>query len=457
MPTPKSGYSDGELHRLVTAARSDVVAMRNRHARANELIERFRFNPSQLTEEELAQATQLVNITVTGKAPPATVKARCEIMSQQYILVSDLTPLLLLMVAVTGLNIETVKELPAAHRVLEDRVVEIEIVKRRRGSGSWHETVTWEIGSPGREHHAPGGLYLLLHGLMKVGRVHSGTESLWSVWRRTSKGRTGRRLAPHVAPFAERLDAWFGLNRQWTQSHQLIADRHAAVSQDEGMSDDVAKELNLDFNRLKTSIDVRTTKSLGGHLPSAARTNTVPVLYRNYLRNDPHATEWAHGIVAEALVDAEQVANRAANNATGAVQGTEFSGTVVVERDSPQDREEGSGRDQSDVEGAWTACSDPSRNPSSQQQCTASFLDCFSCANSVVGSQHLPQLISLVDVLADRRTMLPLDTWTHRYGTAWDAIHRDILPKFAPAEVSRAQGLTAKSSLDLVEEPWEVP
>jgi hypothetical protein len=37
----------------------------------------------------------------------------------------------------------------------------------------------------------------------------------------------------------------------------------------------------LDFNRLKTSIDVRRTRQMGGHLPSAARSNTVPVLFSN--------------------------------------------------------------------------------------------------------------------------------------------------------------------------------
>ena len=47
---------------------------------------------------------------------------------------------------------------------------------------------------------------------------------------------------------------------------------------------------------------------MGGHLPSAARSNSVPVLFTNYLRGDPTVIEWAHAIVGEALIDAEQSA-----------------------------------------------------------------------------------------------------------------------------------------------------
>ena len=38
---------------------------------------------------------------------------------------------MLLLVALTGLNAESVKELPADHRVLEDHAVKLEFVKRR--------------------------------------------------------------------------------------------------------------------------------------------------------------------------------------------------------------------------------------------------------------------------------------------------------------------------------------
>ena len=74
----------------------------------------------------------------------------------------DLPAMLVLMVAVTARNIETIKELSAEHRIIDGKAVEVRLTKRRRRSGRWHETATWEIGAPGKELRRPGGLYLLL-------------------------------------------------------------------------------------------------------------------------------------------------------------------------------------------------------------------------------------------------------------------------------------------------------
>ncbi|MBY6313927.1 MULTISPECIES: hypothetical protein [Nocardiaceae] len=456
VPVPKSGYSDGELHRLVTAARSDVVAIRNRFAKSCVLIEKFREAPGQLDEPDRRAASLLVEIAATGEAPRIVPKDRRELMSKQFVVLPDLVPLLVLMVAVTGLNVESVKELPAAHRILGDRAVEVEVLKRRRGSGRWHTTVTWEVGQPGRELHTPGGLYLLLHRLMGPGRDCSQTESLWSIWRNPTGTRDGSRLASHVAPFATRLDSTFN-NAKWTRRHGLLADQLSPPSDGDGVQSS-AKELLLEFNRLKTSVDVRRTKSLGGYLPSAARTNTVPVLYRNYLRNDPYTRDWAEEIIAEAMVDAEQVAHVTARRETvGGKTSRRFTGTVIVGQDNHVATGTNAEGCVDATEAAWSACRNPARHPASEKPCTVSFIDCFSCENSVVSGHHLPQLIALSDDLANRRGMLSSDEWGHRYGSAWDAIHRDILPKFTPAEVGRARELAGESSLELVEEPWESP
>jgi len=64
---------------------------------------------------------------------------------------------MMLAAALSERNGETIKELPARCRVLEDRAVELVIVKRRRGARRWFETVTWEIGAPGRELHTRAG------------------------------------------------------------------------------------------------------------------------------------------------------------------------------------------------------------------------------------------------------------------------------------------------------------
>ncbi len=48
--------------------------------------------------------------------------------------------------------------------------------------------------------------------------------------------------------------------------------------------------------------------------------------------------------------------------------------------------------------------------------------------------------------------------WWHRYGRTRAAIRHDVLAKFSPAELARAEGdKTRDVLLDLVEEPWEKP
>ncbi len=70
----------------------------------------------------------------------------------------DLTPLLILGVGLTGRNVETIKELPAEHQLLQDAAVAVTVVKRPRGKTRSRETVHWETGrARSRELHTPGG------------------------------------------------------------------------------------------------------------------------------------------------------------------------------------------------------------------------------------------------------------------------------------------------------------
>src|SRR5262249_39710606 len=131
----------------------------------------------------------LAEMAATGTVPPLRgsnadrIRRRGELASSLFVTLPDLTPLLVLFVALTGRNIQTIKELPAQHRILDGRAVELRIVKRRRGQRRWFETVTWEIGRPGRQLHTPGGLYLLIHRLTQRSRTLCGSPLLWSVWR----------------------------------------------------------------------------------------------------------------------------------------------------------------------------------------------------------------------------------------------------------------------------------
>jgi hypothetical protein len=218
----------------------------------------------------------------------------------------------------------------------------------------------------------------------------------------------------------------------------------------------------LDFNRLKTSVEVRRTKQMGGHLPSAVRSNTLPVLFRHYLRGDPTVTAWAEDVIGEVVVDAERAAlaahERALRTAGGSLrvipEPTEPAAFAQAGVDPQTARRAAAG----DLDTGWSACTDYASHPATGKPCQASFLDCFHCGNCLITRDHLPRLLGLLDALIQRREQMSEDAWWARYGPAWVAIRRDVLARFTPAELQRAEHLKPTDTiLDLVENPWEVP
>ena len=443
----QTGYSDHELRQLIAAARTDVARLRDRIRSGHALAARWRTGDTEMTGRQRTDAEMLARIADTGVVPclgldnVSEQAARRELASRLFVTLPDLWPLLILIVALTGRSPEMLKELPASHRVLGDgdAAVELGLVKRRRGAGNWHQRVIWETGPAGREFHAPGGFYLLLHHLMAPGREFSGQNLVWSAWRNGSPTGSGE----HVNPFAHSLTLPSKPQAAWRARH--------------GLAGDDGQPLQIDLQRLKTSIEVRRTRQAGGHLPSAARTNTMPVLFRNYLRGDPTVRGWAEDVVSEALADAEQqalTAHRLAMQRAGG--GPRVTGDG--ESASRQAAQPGDVRSAEQHDGPWGACADPQRHPETGRPCRASFLDCFHCGNCLITTDHLPRLISLVSALDSRRLLVGEAEWWQRYGPAWAAIRHDILGRFSPAEVQQARDATpADALLDLVENPWEVP
>ncbi|MFI5591200.1 hypothetical protein ACIA5G_39540 [Amycolatopsis sp. NPDC051758] len=424
-----SGYSDGELTRILRAARHDVAQLRDRIDAGEHRLAAL--------DDEHAALRQLADtgtpVWTSKGGASAEMRRRRDLAGQLFVTRADLEPLLLLLVAVTQRNIETIKELPAEHRILEGRAVEVHLTKRRRGRQRWHDTVTWEIGPQHRELHTPGGLYLLAHRLMARGRALSGSTSIWSIWRNTLRNRAAD--GEHADPFARTLEASLKLPA-WSARHGL-------------RTDDGTEPLQVASGRLRTSMEVRRTRAAGGHLPSAARSNSVAVLFADYLRGDATAIDWAHDVTAEAFVDAEHAALQAHQRALSATGGTTLT---VHPAGSPADPDPA-------TEAAWNACTDPQSHPSTGTACRrVSALDCFHCANCVITPAHLPAILALRGALDQRRAIESTDRWWTRYGPAWAAIQHHVLPKFTPAEVEHAHaGAVPATWLDLVEDPWEHP
>ncbi|MFE0916014.1 MULTISPECIES: hypothetical protein [unclassified Streptomyces] len=413
-PRHVTGYSEGELRRLLAAARADVAAMRKRITHGRALLAAPDGGPDAGRLRTVAEGGRLERLRETRAAGRMIFPMR-----------DDLPGMLVLMTAVSGRNVETIKELPAEHQVIEGKAVEVVLTKRRRGARRWHESVLWEIGPPGQELRHPGGLYLLLHDLMAPSRTRAADPQwFWSFFRGLRYGDQ------HGSPFRSAMTADIP-KTAWVARH--------------GLTDDGGAPMAVTFTRIRTSVEARRTRQMGGHLPSAARSNTVPVLFRNYLRDDPSTVEWAHEVMADALVDAEQAALEAHRR-------------LADRTGRPEVLPDGVPAPAGTAQGPWSGCRDAENHPVTGRACRASFLECFHCGNCVITSDHLPRLLALLDAMDNRRRQMDEQVWWQRYGPAFAAIRHDILTRFTPEQVREANPEPVHDAdLDLVEEPWQQP
>jgi hypothetical protein len=414
------GYSDREFEAIMAAARSEVAAIRSRLQRGQRLLTRYEREPDTLSTEERPLAKVLADIAATGEIPVIAHDSKAwdnhpmmTLARQLFVTGFDLGPLLTLGVGISGRNLETLKDLTVEHDVLEDRAVRVELIKRRRGPARMFETVHWEIGTPSQQLRRPGGYYLLLEQMMQLGRSFSGTPSLWSVWDPPDG---------HHGPFdvALHLKDWH--MQRWKQRHQLI--------------DDNGQPLQITSLRLKKTVDIRNTRAAGGHLPSSIRSNTMPVLFTNYLRGDPSVHDWAGGVITAALSDAETAAQacHARVLADPVTTPNKVAAQLDVTATTATDLLAGN------LDTAVTACADIDHSPlDGGGRCGVSFLMCFGCSNALVTHNHIPKLKALLDWVIDQRGKIALDLWWRHYGMAWVAITEHIRPKFTPAEWDRVQ------------------
>ncbi|WP_217234652.1 hypothetical protein [Streptomyces sp. AC555_RSS877] len=464
------GYSHGELDRLTAAARADTARIARRIRAGELLVRQHRAAPENVEPGQRDLSGVLTTMATTGEVPVSAEfshrRRRADLASHLFLTWRDLAPLMALLALVTERNGETLKELPAKHRILEDRAVELVVVKRRRGTRKWFDTLTWEIGPKERELHTPGGLYLLLLELTARSREICGSSLAFCIWRNGTAVIGGR--GEHFAPFESDLhDGGRIAMSEWaaTRPKPVLADPPPTAktkkNQAEESADTGPTPLKVTFNQIKTSVDARRTKQLGGHLPSSTKSNTAQVLFTNYLKPDEATREWAEEVITEALADAEQTAW----DAHAAAVGRRGEPTVITDAESPQQLEDAglapqTARELADggLDTAWTACEDYEHHPETGSTCGDSFLACFHCGNCLVTRTHLPKLLALLDALGVMRERMSEDTWWKRYGPAWVAVRRDILAKFTPAEVDKVrQQPLPDAFLDLVEAPWEQP
>ena len=407
------GYSDLEFEAIMAAARSAVAAIRSRLKRGQLLLTRYEREPESLSVEERQLGAVLADIAATGEVPIIAHESQkwddhpmMALARHLFVTDFDLGPLVTLAVGLSGRNSETIKDLTAAHDVLEGKAVRVQLVKRRRGPSGMVETVHWEIGTPSQQLQRPGGYYLLLEQMMRPGRSVSGTSSLWSVWN-------PRQF--HYGPFdvAMHLKDWHML--QWKRSLSLL--------------DDNGQPLQITLPKLKKTVDIRNTRASGGHLPSSVRSNTMPVLFTNYLRGDPSVRDWAGRVITAALADAETEARvcHARVLAASATTPQQAAAQLALTNATAADLLTGK------LDTAFAACADIDHSPLNEgARCSASFLMCFGCPNALITHDHIPKLKALLDWLIDQRDKIDIDSWWRQYGPAWAAITEHIGPNSPP-------------------------
>lgn len=441
------GYSDREFSVIMAAARVAVRQIERRLAGAEQLMDRYQRSPDLMDEDDRQLARHLVGIASTGsvvgfrqtrmpgehpnKQNLPDYTRQIDIASRLFLVERDLRPLLTLAVGLSGRNVETIKELTADCEVLEGHAVRVELTKRRRGPAGMFDHTHWEIGKPGQSLHTPGGFYLLVRKLTQLGRSFSGTDSLWSIW----SARRG-----HVAAFEASLTRGPG-SLVW--QHEL------------GLLDDEGEPLRLSLPRLKKTVDIRTTRDTGGHLPSSTRSNSMSVLFSNYLRGDDSVREWAGDVITAALSGAELDAR--------ATQARVLSG-VGDQCESPVQRAAAELGVTASTAGnllaggldtVFTACQDIEHGPfEADRRCSASFLMCLSCQNALISAHHIPRLKGLLAWLVGQWAGLDAGTWWTRHGITWLALTQHIRPKFTPAEWDSANTAEdVESLLALIDGP----
>jgi hypothetical protein len=445
------GYSEREFTAIMRAARSDAAAIRTRIRDGEALLALAQTQPDQVPAADRDWAQELTMMARDGAVPDVLLlngipdyAARWRLAGQLFLLSADLSPLLVLAVGLSGRNGETVKELPAEHRTIEDQAVAVNLTKRRRGKANSRQTVHWEIGADSRQLHTPGGFYLLLHALTARGRALSGSTSVWSIWATELNGDPAKRETNgHIDPFARRLGRAMHLGR-WARRHGLL--------------DDDGKPLTISTNRLKTSVEVRRARATGGHLPSTARTHSMDMSFLHYLRNDPRIRDWADRVLTDALHDAEAAAREAHLRIVDAATRAEFlrdpAGTATRLGTTPDKIDEAL---DGELDTLVSSCLDHDHGPHNEGPCRASFLTCLRCPNALILERHLPMLLALLDHLQRELDTTDLDAWCRRHGITWLIITRLILPKFTDAQ--KAQATAAKPArlpLDLLHGPQEL-
>jgi hypothetical protein len=106
----------------------------------------------------------------------------------------------------------------------------------------------------------------------------------------------------------------------------------------------------------------------------------------------------------------------------------------------------------SDLDDVWMAgCKDITNSPfnkpgTTTPHCQSPVWGCLTCKNAVISAANLPAILAFLDHVIFMRQALDLGSWASRYGYAFGQITVNILPKFSSKQLEDARAIASEDS-----------
>lgn len=244
---------------------------------------------------------------------------------------------------------------------------------------------------------------------------------------------------------------WVGVRQCWGDLYTAISFSYANdFIRSLGIAGDDGKQLlSAPPARMRKTFKSNRYKEIGGHLRRFASDNSPSIADRHYADLEAHKDlhEKAVEDGAKQLLDAMRRGPSviaASDEARAKAEGLTVGDKLV----SPETCRE-------ILDGMWdlwlSSCADFWSSPfgtNADGTCRSPFDDCIHCRNAVFTAGKLPGLLSYLDWIEERRTILTEDAWSATLSASYVRITTQILPRFETHVIEAARGLVAAAAPD---------
>ena len=393
-------YSPSEFRRIRRAARRTMRAAIRRIDDLEVEIADWRRDEVERSGYPPSRAALLAQMATTGQVPrndagrphdPPGPDTAAALIRALFPTTQELGALAILLICETGLNLSTVYNLPADYMRADDQVSEqpvalVRASKPRRGryAGQMDLAFTTSHDS-GPGFGSAYGVYLLAQKFTARARSICGSDRLLC-----------------------------GYNPRWHQDHGALRPISTFPLSDwTGYDNEGNVVTGVDSRRLRRTY-------LQMHERPVAQSQRT--LVDTYLRREPTVIAASQLVVQESFDD-EVSRIRTTNRLQLLTPEDRLRATAdpaAVAAEFGIDEHQLAGVLTGALDTVATACVDSEHSPysSHDSQCSASFLLCLGCPNARAEPRHAPVQALLLQRIEAERTLIPVDEWERRFGTA---------------------------------------